>query len=146
VTWTGSYAALPFTLTENGHVRVRVTLDGQNTDAILDTGAPVSVLSTQDANSMFRLNVNSADVEAANPVSGPAWGKGRPVKAYATTFKTLTIGGVTIQGPRMELIEGRNFLGHDFAQLVLGNNVLSRFHLYIAYRQQKLYLTGADAR
>jgi predicted aspartyl protease len=145
VTWTNSYAVLPFTLTESGHVRVRVTLDGQDTDAILDTGAPVSVLSTQDANSLFGLNVNSAGVEAANPVSGPAWGKGIPVRAFATTFKTLTIGGVTIPGPRMELIEGRNFLSHDFAALVLGNDVLSRFHLYIAYRQQKLYLTDADA-
>jgi hypothetical protein len=92
---------------------------------------------------MFRLNMNSADVEAANPVSGPAWGKGIPIKAYATTFKALTIGGVTIPDPRMELVEGRNFLGHDFATLVLGNDVLSRFHLYIAYRQQKLYLTDA---
>ncbi|HEY5084128.1 MAG TPA: retroviral-like aspartic protease family protein [Rhizomicrobium sp.] len=144
VTWTSSYTVLPFTLTQNGHVRVRVTLDGQDADAILDTGAPISVLSTQDANSLFGRNANSAGVEAANPVSGPAWGKGRPVKAYATTFKTLTIGGVTIQGPRMELIEGHNFLGHDFAALVLGNDVLSRFHLYIAYRQQKLYLTEAQ--
>jgi predicted aspartyl protease len=143
VTWTSSYTVLPFTLTQNGHVRVRVTLDGQDADAILDTGAPISVLSTQDANSMFRLNGNSAGVEAVNPVSGPAWG--RPAKAYATTFKTLTIGGVTVQGPRMELIEGHNFLGHDFARLVLGNDVLSRFHLYIAYRQQKLYLTDAAA-
>jgi predicted aspartyl protease len=146
VTWTGAYIVLPFTLTESGHVRVRVTLDGRNADAILDTGAPISVLSMQDANSMFGRNVNSAGVEAANPVSGPAWGKGRPVKAYATTFKTLTIGGATIPGPRMELIEGRNFLGHDFATLVLGNDVLCRFHLYIAYRQQKLYLTDAGAR
>ena len=145
VTWTGSYTVVPFTLTESGHVRVRVTLDGQDVDAILDTGAPVSVLSTQDANSMFGLNLNSAGVEAANPVSGPAWGKGKPVKAYATTFKALTIGGVTIPGPRMELIEGRNFLGHDFAVLVLGNDVLSHFHLYVAYRQQKLYLTEAGA-
>jgi predicted aspartyl protease len=146
VTWTSSYTVLPFTLTESGHVRVRVTLNGQDTDAILDTGAPVSVLSTQDANSMFRLNLNSAGVEAVNPVSGPAWGKDRPAKAYATTFKTLTIGGVTIPGPRMELVEGHNFLGHDFATLVLGNDVLSRFHLYIAYRQQKLYLTDAETR
>ena len=94
----------------------------------------------------FARDQREAGIEAVNPVSGPAWGKGRPVKAYATTFKTLTIGGVTIPGPRMELVEGRNFLGHDFAALVLGNDVLSRFHLYIAYRQQKLYLTDADAR
>ncbi|HEV7960474.1 MAG TPA: aspartyl protease family protein [Rhizomicrobium sp.] len=145
VTWTSSYAVLPFTLTESGHVRVAVTLDGQNVDAILDTGAPISVLSTQDANSLFRRNLNSAEVEAANPVSGPAWGKGRLVRTYATTFKTLTIGGVTIPGPRIDLVEGRNFLGHDFASLVLGNDVLSRFHLTIAYRQQKLYITDAQA-
>jgi len=145
VTWTGAYAAVPFTLTENGHVRVRVTIDGQTTDAILDTGAPVSVISAKDAQSLFGLNSTSAKVEAANPVSGPAWGKGWARKAYATTFKTLAIGGVTIQNPRVELIEGRNFLGHDFATLVLGTDVLSHFHLTIAYRQQKLYISNAGA-
>jgi predicted aspartyl protease len=144
VTWTGSYTVIPFTLTRDGHVRVAVTLDGQHTDAILDTGAGVSVMSLEDANGMFALTAASPAVEAANPVAGLSWAK--PVKAYATTFKTLTIGGVTIPGPRMELVEGRNFLGHDFATLVLGNDVLSRFHLYIAYRQQKLYLTDAGAR
>jgi predicted aspartyl protease len=142
VPWTNAYTVMPFTLTENGHVRVRVTLDGESADAILDTGAPISVLSTKDAQAMFGLSRNSAQVEAAKPVSGPAWGGG-PVHAYATTFKTLTIAGMTIQNPRMELIEGRNFLGKDFATLVLGNDVLSHFHLTIAYRQQKLYLSGA---
>ena len=53
------------------------------------------------------------------------------------------MGGMTIPNPRMELVEGRNFLGHDFASLVLGNDVLSRFHLYIAYQEQKLYLSDA---
>jgi predicted aspartyl protease len=145
VTWTSAYVVIPFTLTDNGHVRVRVTLDGHDADAILDTGAPISVLSEHDANSMFRLNAYSPEVEAANPVSGPAWGRGWLRKAYATTFKTLTIGNVTIQNPRMELVEGPNFLGKDFATLVLGTDVLSRFHLYIAYRQQKLYISDAGA-
>ena len=141
VSWTNSYAVLPFTLTANGHVRVRVTIDGAEADAILDTGAPISVLSTRDAHALFSLTIGSANVEAANPVSGPAWAG--PVHAYAATFKTLTMGGMTIPNPRMELIEGRNFLGKDFASLVLGNDVLSHFHLYIAYRQQKLYLSDA---
>jgi predicted aspartyl protease len=145
VSWTDAYIVLPFTLTANGHVRVHVTLDGQDTDAILDTGAPISVLSTRDAQALFGLTTDSAKVEAAGPVSGPAWGGG-PVHAYAATFKTLTIGGVTIPNPRMELIEGRNFLGKDFATLVLGNDVLSHFHLTIAYRQQKLYLSGAHEK
>ena len=143
VSWSGAYTTVPFTFTGDEHIRVRVTLDGRNMSAILDTGAGISVMSMEDANNAFGLTSNSPAVEAANPVSGLAW-SGR-VHAYTTTFKTLTIGGVTIAGPRIELIEGRNFLGHDFAQLVLGNDVLSRFHLYIAYRQQKLYLTGAEA-
>ena len=143
VHWTDSYAVIPFTLTRSGHVRVRVTLDGQNTDAILDTGAGISLLSMRDANSMFGLATHSPDVEATNPVSGTAW-RG-PVNAYTYMFKTLTMGGVTIPHPRIELIDGRNFLGNDYATLVLGNDVLSRFHLYIAYRQQKLYVTDARA-
>ena len=139
--WTGSYAVIPFSLTRNGHVRVSVTLNGRNIDAILDTGAGISVLSMRDANSMFGLAPNSPDIEARNPVSGTAWGK--PVNAYNYTFKTLIMGGMTIPNARIVLIDGRNFLGNDFASLVLGNDVLSRFHLYIAYRQQKLYVSDA---
>ena len=143
VYWTTSYAVIPFTLTRSGHVRIQVTLDGRNIDAILDSGAGISVLSLGDANSMFGLAADSPDVEATNPVSGFSW-RG-PVKAYSYTFKTLTMGGVTIPNPRIELTEGHNFLGNDFASLVLGNDILSRFHLYIAYRQQKLYVTDAQA-
>ncbi|MBN9554639.1 MAG: hypothetical protein J0H61_08200, partial [Alphaproteobacteria bacterium] len=46
---TGTYTVIPFTLTRDEHVRVPVTLDGQNMYAILDTGAPISALSMQDA-------------------------------------------------------------------------------------------------
>ena len=141
VHWSRSYTVLPFTLTSSGHVRVPVTLDGRSMDAILDTGAGISVLSMRDANNMFGLGPGSPDVEAANPMSGTPWAG--PVHAYLHSFQTLTIAGVTIRNPRMELTEGRNFLGDDYATLVLGNDVLSRFHLLIAYRQQKLYLTDA---
>jgi predicted aspartyl protease len=143
VYWSNSYTVVPFTLTRNGHVRISVTLNGHNTEAILDTGAGISVLSMRDANSMFGLAPDSPDVEARNPVSGTAWGK--PVNAYNYTFKALTMGGTTIPNARIVLIDGRNFLGDDFASLVLGNDVLSRFHLYIAYRQQNLYLSDAQA-
>lgn len=142
VYWTGSYTVIPITLTRSGHVRVPVTLDGQNIDAILDTGAGISVMSMRDANSMFGLGPNSRAVEATNPVIGP-WP--RSLNAYTYTFKTLTMGGVTIPNPRVVLTDGRNFLGNDFASLVLGNDVLSRFHLYVAYHQQKLYVSDAQA-
>jgi predicted aspartyl protease len=144
VSWTASYTVIPFTLTRSGHVRIPITLDGQKAYAILDTGAGVSVLSMGDANSMFGLSAHSPNVEGTSSISGFSWRK--PVNAYGYTFKTLTLGGIALNDPRIELVNGRNFLGNDFASLVLGTDVLSRFHLYIAYRQQKLYVTDARAR
>lgn len=156
--WTDAAMVIPFALTREGHIRVSVTLDGQKMRAILDTGAPMSVLSMQDASSMFGLTPGSADIKAADSVSGP-WSKTYgdayysfpAITAYAYPFKTMTIGSVTVTNPQVKLIKGgytvlgRNFLGPDYATLLIGNDVLSRFHLYIAYQEQKLYLTDAEA-
>ncbi|MGH6828433.1 MAG: hypothetical protein ACREFW_05955 [Rhizomicrobium sp.] len=153
--WTGSYTVIPFTLTRDGHVRVSVTLDGQSTYAILDTGAPISVLSMQDASSMFGLTPDSVDIEAAKRVAG-LWSSAylarytygvwdypsKSVSAYTYPFNTITIGGMSVANPPIELTQGRNFLGNDFASLLLGTDLLSHFHLYIAYRERKLYITG----
>jgi hypothetical protein len=159
VYWTGSYTVIPFTLTNDGHVRVPVTLDGQNIYAILDTGAPISVLSMQDARRMFGLDPDSANIKAARTVSGlwsnlhlapytsGVWNApSRAVSAYSYPFKTINIGGMSVTDPPIEVTQGRNFLGPDSAALLLGNDVLSRFHLIIAYREQKLYVTDAGAQ
>ncbi|HKD46885.1 MAG TPA: pepsin/retropepsin-like aspartic protease family protein [Rhizomicrobium sp.] len=155
---TGAYSVIPFTLTRDGHVRVPVTLDGRNTYAILDTGAPISVLSMQDATRMFGLDQDSAGIKAAKTVSG-LWSNAllanytygiwdypsKTVSAYTYPFKTITMGAMSVADPPIELSAGRNFLGSDFASLLLGNDVLSHFRLYIAYREQKLYIADAGA-
>lgn len=159
VYWTGAYAVLPFSVVHNGralsgganvggvmndaHIRVPVTLDGQETYAVIDTGAPTSVISMQAAARMFGLDVSSPNVRDAGKLAG---GSGGEVKSYSYPFKTLTMGGVTADNPRIRLSEGRNFLENDFASLLLGMDVLRQLHLYIAYREGKLYITGADAR
>lgn len=142
VYWTASYAAIPFTITGDGHMRVPVTLDGQDTYAIIDTGAGISALSMQSAKRMFGLGADSPNVVAAPPLAGAS---GSQINAYDYPFKTLTMGGLTVSHPRIELTDGRNFLGNDFASILLGMDVLSRLHLYIAYREQKLYITDAQA-
>jgi hypothetical protein len=80
------------------------------------------------------------------PYTSGVWNTpSRTVSAYTYPFKTMTVGGMSLTDPPIELILGRNFLGHDSATLLLGNDVLSRFHLMIAYHEQKLYLTDAEA-
>ena len=160
VSWSGSTTVIAFTLTSDGHVRVPVTLDGQSAYAILDTGAPISILSMQDAGRMFGLDPDSADLKAAKTAVSGLWSNlhlapytsgvwnapGRAVSAYSYPFKTMTMGGLSFTDPPIEVIQGRNFLGPDSASLLLGNDVLSRFRLTIAYREQKLYIAEAGAR
>jgi hypothetical protein len=159
VYWTGSYVVLPFTLTADGHVRVPVTLDGQNIYAILDTGAPISILSMQDARRMFGLDPDSANLKVAQTRVSGLWSNAflarhtygvwdypsKTVGTYTYPFHAITIGGLSVANPPIELAQGRNFLGNDFASLLLGNDLLSHLHLTIAYREQKLYITDAEA-
>jgi predicted aspartyl protease len=143
VYWTDTYAVISFAMTADGHMRVPVTLDGHDTYAILDTGAGVSALSMQSAKSLFDLSEDSPGLEAAKQITDAA---GSQLKAYTYPFKTLTMGGVTVTNPRIELTEGSNFLGHNSASVLLGMDVLSKLHLYFAYREQKLYITDAQVR
>jgi predicted aspartyl protease len=141
--WSGTYAVIPFSMTEDGHMRVPVTLDGHDTYAVLDTGAGVSALSMQSARRLFDIGEDSSDVKMASQVTGAS---GSQLKAYTYPFKTLIMGGLTVANPRIELTEGSNFLGHNSASILLGMDVLSKLHLYIAYHEQKLYISDAQAR
>ena len=143
VYWTGSYAVVPFDVTHDGHIRVPVTLDGQDTYAVIDSGAGLSAISMQSAKRMFGIDADSPNVEASKQLTGAS---GSQIRAYTYPFKTLTMGGVTVANPRVELAEGSNFLGENDASVLLGMDVLSRLHLYIAYREQKLYITDAQIR
>ena len=143
VYWAGNYAAVPFTVTTDGHMRVPVTLDGQDTYAVIDSGAGISALSMQSAKRMFGLGPGSAGVVAGGQLLGAAGGR---LDAYAYPFKTLTMGGLVVGNPRIALTEGGNFLERNSASLLLGMDVLSKLHVYIAYRERTLYVTDAQAQ
>jgi predicted aspartyl protease len=164
VYWTGSYVALPFsTVTGNstvipgrvvsdgmnklgvmndGHIRVAMMLDGQQVYAVIDTGAPVSVISMQEAQRLFGLSAASPGVEKVGKFSGLSGGQ---LDSYRYPFKTLEMGGLSVLNPKIRIAEGRNFLEPDYASLLLGMDVLQKLHLYIAYGEGKIYLTSADA-
>jgi hypothetical protein len=55
---------------------------------------------------MFDLSKDGPKVEAARQVTGAS---GSEVKAYTYRFKTLTMGGVTVTSPRIELTKGAIF-------------------------------------
>lgn len=142
VYWTKAYVSLPLTITDGGHLRVPITLDGQDTRAILDTGAAISLLSFERAGHLFSLDEKSPGVEPEGSVVGGSGGK---ADTYRYPFKSLAMGGVAVANPPIFLVKADDLVEGDNASVLLGMDVLSRLHLYIAYEAGTLYVSDAMA-
>jgi predicted aspartyl protease len=152
VYWAGAYSDIPIGLSQDGEIRLVMTLDGQDLDTVLDTGAPNTTLSLQAAHNVFGLDTDSPGVEKLS-------GEGRD-GVYRTRFKSLVAGGVAIANPQIVLVRDaladrlkqEEIDAHHLMpevrrtpQLILGMDILRQLHLYIAYREKKLYVTAASA-
>ena len=153
VYWTTAYTSVPMTLDRIGHITIRVELDGQTLDAVVDTGSSQSTISEGIADRSFHVT-SSTPGATQLPDTNPA--------LYRYTFKSLTLNGVTVKNPVFVLMpdlaeqQMRNELGKlatdphydltgDIPRLVIGMDILRQLHLYIAYKERKLYVTGASA-
>lgn len=155
VYWASSnVAVIPVHVVASGHVIVPVKLDGQSFDAVLDTGSTYSFLSVEAASNTFHLTPGSSDMASAGNY-GPG---GVPV--YRHTFKNLDLGGLSFGNPTLSIFEigaktrAPTHLGSRIADFderggntdfVLGLSELRHLHLYIAYQEQKLYISPAVA-
>jgi predicted aspartyl protease len=148
-------AIVAFERLRSGHIVLPVSLDGKTIKAILDTGASGSTLKRTVAENEFGLKPGSADAPAAGELNGE---KGSTV--WRHRFKTLSFEGVTVANPDFVIIPERtagHFDDKELGSLVsrpneqaepdilLGMNVLRHLHVYIAYKEKKLYLTPAAA-
>ena len=156
VNWPGGIAVLPMSLDSSDHIQIPVQLDGHNLTAILDTGATRSVLDVELAKSTFGLTPGDADTQEVGRLM-----RSPQSKTYSHRFKSLALGGIAIADPAVRLIpdlmrnkikdphanlEGGTRLPRviekpGFGDMILGMNVIREWHVYIAYREQKLYLT-----
>jgi hypothetical protein len=139
-------AKLPFRY-QNGQITVRVTVDGREMDAVIDTGLPRSELQFDDVDSFFYRSANSYGVSRE--------GNG----LYGYNFGVLSFGsGVAIFNPHLVLTHSalargaysgpqtgtllRNSL-HTSLQpaLTIGTDLLKQLHLYIAFNERMVYIT-----
>jgi hypothetical protein len=141
VYWSRAYGVVPMDLDDNGHIKVLVTVNGVEMKAQIDTGSTGSTLSTEAVALLPKSDASgSSDVQ--------------PHPVY-----TLTFGSVTVQNARLEVVEdkiGKHFQADEamsgpigerirIPNVLLGNDILSKLHLYIAYKEKKIYVTAADA-
>lgn len=154
VYWSGSFAQAEFDL-RNGHIVLSMSLDGKDVTATLDTGSRLSHLYDAVARNKFGLDEN-----ALEPIPGVPPGS---LEKFQHRFKSLSIGGLAIGNPLVyilpdlaersfeqnhldkEQIDPQYAVHLNTTDMLLGMDVLSKLHLYIAYKERKIYLTAAGA-
>ena len=135
VYWTKSgYSALDIQLDDSGQVMMQVTLDGQKFRAHIDTGSSRSVLGLDEARNLFHFDMDS-------PLLKPLDEKGVG-HSYKFPFKTLNFGGTIVNDPDIVLVPERD---SGMTGALIGMGVLRQLHIYIAYQQQKMYISPATA-
>jgi predicted aspartyl protease len=158
VHWAGAMAVLPMRINSSYHIEIPVQLDGHDLIAMLDTGATSSVLDQDLAETKFGLKLGDADT--------PEYGallRSPGSKTYTHQFKSLSLEGIAVADPTVHLIpdlmrnklkdpraslEGGSRIAKSsekagFGDMILGMNVLRQWHIYIGYKEQKVYLTHA---
>jgi hypothetical protein len=149
-------AVVPMQVTRvNGHIVVPVTLDGHALDAIIDTGASTSTLNQTVAEGDFKLN-DKTGMTAIGRMGDRAGSL-----VYRHTFTSLSFEGLAVANPVLDIVpdlQGSQMerpppigtripdrsIEQKMPDLLIGMDILRHLHVYIAYREQKLYLTPAS--
>lgn len=124
VYWThGVWAEVPMRVDSSWHIRMPVVLNGKNVIAEVDTGSSVSVLSRSVMHDVFEIDAN-----------GPP-----------PAFTTLSFAGVEVGNPDIYVPPASTQVSDLVDHLILGRSILRRLRFYISYKDQKIYLSAADA-
>lgn len=139
----------------NGHITVKVSLDGHEIEAIIDTGATDTAMSADTAKVVYRLELGAAGTEVAGDFAGDP-----NEKVYQHRFDNLAFGDIQVKnaqvtiipdlvnkrGERQQQAGNRARLYGDemkLPELIIGMNVLRKLHIYVAFGEQRMYVSPA---
>ena len=126
--WKASaVAVVPMTVAPDGRIVLPLTIDGHQVNALLDTGSATSSITADAARNLLKAQSSAVGMEL-------------PVQA-------LALDAISLTNPKLSVVKELKdasskpldpSLGAD---MTLGMNVLKHLHLYVAYREQRLYIT-----
>ncbi len=157
VYWTRDWVVSSIHVSRGGHILIKVELDGKTVDAWIDTGAARTILSASAAKDLFGLDANS-------PGALPVGESNDPTSAHVFryNFQNLSLSGIVVNNPhiviipdKMEAAQPKHVVGTLLAPsgdsdthmpaIIIGMNILSKLHIYIAYGEEKFYASAAGA-
>jgi predicted aspartyl protease len=139
--WTNlPLIGIPIVREQDGlHISAHVKVDGQDVKAIIDTGAPHSLMSLEVAQDIYGFKDDDPKLESV--ANGP--NKTSGAKRYP--IKEIKFGDVVVNNPNIVLVPEREArMGPNAPKMILGLSVLRQLHLYIAYREKMIYATPAS--
>ena len=151
---TDAATPIPFEYDGNGRIAFKVMLDGTRLTGILDTGRAADKANLDILKRDMNFDETAADLQKLP--SGADGGK-----VYSRRFKTLEMGGITIQNPLIIVAEDKSKkrltadnsanVGSSIhptelnrePDLRIGLDTLSKMHVYVAVKEKKLYVSPA---
>src|SRR6185312_6643990 len=131
---------LHWTSSRQPHLLGEVSVNGREVEALFDTGTPRTILSLRAAK-RAGITPDSPGVVAA----GVSWGTGKNlVKVWVAPIDKFEIGGETIQ--HTHILIGEFNLKQLGADMLVGMDFFLAHHIYVAYSQNKMYLTYNGGR
>jgi predicted aspartyl protease len=154
--WTDTAIAVPFQTDAAHHIVVPVKLDGVQTTAAIDTGSSTTVMSALLAERDFHLAPGKGLQQRPGATA-------RSLVRYQHAFQTLKLNGVEIERITIGILPDEMattaIAHHQFklaerrptgpvmnaVPLIIGLDQLRKFHLYVDYRNEMLYVAAANA-
>jgi hypothetical protein len=125
---------------DGAHIWTHVNVDGEDLKALIDTGASSTVMSMDTAR--YKFDIRRDDPRLSDDTR---YEKLKDTKRFP--FKQMTFGNVRVDNPDIVLVpDNVAQMGPNGPSLILGLSVMHHLHMYIAYREKKLYVTGADEK
>ena len=153
--WKAQAVAIIPARIEDVHISVPVTVDGHSFKAVVDTGASTSTMTLEVAQRVFGLQPDSDALKLAGHLNGD-----EKAPYYSHSFKSLTFDGVSVQNPQIAVVtdisnknaDHRNQTGSTVRKysdditlppVIVGMDILRRLHVYLASKEERLYITEA---
>lgn len=149
--WASSLAEVKFKSDRSGHTEFQMRLDGKDVTVDFEVSDGPSIMATNTLKRLFDLTPQSPGMVAEKTQQGEA--------IWLYPFKTLSIGDIAINNPRILIFQddgrecrpqiqevgGRTMACFGASELHLRGGSLKALHLYFDFKHKTLYATPADA-
>lgn len=135
VYWTDDFVALPMRLTDQGHIRIPVSINGQAINAMVDTGSPYSLIGDNTAKAIIG---EGKEFGKAITLSGGAGGK---IGGVRIAPDSLIVGKFQWVSPSLISTPNKTGWHMDGSDMLLGLDILHDLHVFIDYKGGRFYVS-----